>query len=249
MINYKQSKGFTLVELMVSVGIVTILAMIALPAYNKYTVKAQISEGLRMADEVKLKVVEYYNQNGSMPPNNASIYWTPTAGGKYVSGITVHPNGLISVKFGPNANKVIQSEEVPGDPPLVQGQPYYQNMLGQGFTDQKTAIDRYAQVVPQSGIDSNNCYIQYGNQIVCASNSGGAMVGYKGIAPVSCDAGEMIVGGKCVADPGATMAESTGTLELTPTPDGTGTVKWGCTMTIDMAYIPSGCTYHVSNII
>jgi len=60
----------------------------------------------------------------------------------------------------------------------------------------------------------------------------------------------MISGGKCVPNPNAKMASSTGVLDLTPTPDPTtNTVKWGCTMTIDMAYIPSGCTFRMSGIL
>ena len=60
-------KGFTLIELMIVVAIIGILAAIAIPAYQNYTVRAQVTEGLNLADGWKTAVAEYYAQNGVFP--------------------------------------------------------------------------------------------------------------------------------------------------------------------------------------
>ncbi|MDE2296454.1 MAG: pilin [Gammaproteobacteria bacterium] len=109
-------KGFTLIELMIVVAIIGILAAIAIPAYQNYTIRAQITEGLSLADGVKTAVQEYYANYGTMPTGIAT---TPTAGeltmastslsGKYVSAITL-ANGVISIAYGqPSSNAAIKS--------------------------------------------------------------------------------------------------------------------------------------------
>jgi len=137
--NYNKNKGFTLIELMISVAVVAILAVIAVPAYMKYTVKAQISEGLVMSDGVKTKVIEYYNENGVMPTSNADIDWDSSSGGKYVSNINVGENGKINVTFGLKANKVIQSKQVPGDTTITKNKPVYYSGTN-GYGDMSAAI-------------------------------------------------------------------------------------------------------------
>ena len=61
-------KGFTLIELMIVVAIVGILAAVAIPAYQDYTVRAQVSEGLSLASAAKAAVVESYGSNGAWRP-------------------------------------------------------------------------------------------------------------------------------------------------------------------------------------
>ena len=65
-------QGFTLIELMIVVAIIGILAAIALPAYQDYTIRSQASEGKILASGGKTAVAEFYNNTGRMPANNSS---------------------------------------------------------------------------------------------------------------------------------------------------------------------------------
>ena len=64
-------KGFTLIELMIVVAIIGILAAIAIPAYQDYTIRAQVTEGLNLASSIKTAVAETYANNGVLPGNLA----------------------------------------------------------------------------------------------------------------------------------------------------------------------------------
>ncbi|EMT3413281.1 pilin [Neisseria gonorrhoeae] len=65
-------KGFTLIELMIVIAIVGILAAVALPAYQDYTARAQVSEAILLAEGQKSAVTEYYLNHGTWPKDNAS---------------------------------------------------------------------------------------------------------------------------------------------------------------------------------
>ena len=84
-------KGFTLIELMIVIAIVGILAVVALPAYQDYTARAQMSEALTLAEGQKSAVVEYYSDKGVFPADNAAAgIAAPTEiKGKYVASVTV----------------------------------------------------------------------------------------------------------------------------------------------------------------
>ncbi|MCH6548628.1 MAG: pilin, partial [Proteobacteria bacterium] len=76
----KVQQGFTLIELMIVVAIIGILAAIAIPAYQDYTVRAQVSEGLNLGGGAKTAVTEYFQDRGAWPVNNteAGLDATPT---------------------------------------------------------------------------------------------------------------------------------------------------------------------------
>lgn len=102
--------GFTLIELMIVVAIIGILAAIAIPAYQDYTIRAQVSEGLVLADKAKTAVWEYYSNKGHLPSSNASAYIpSPTSiSGNYVSQVKI-ANSAIIVTYGNKANSAIRS--------------------------------------------------------------------------------------------------------------------------------------------
>ena len=98
-------KGFTLIELMIVVAIIGILAAIAIPAYQNYTIRAQVSEGSSLIGGVEAAFDEHYANTGTAANDTAlaSIGITKVIAGTYVSGVT-YATGLITVKYGANAN-------------------------------------------------------------------------------------------------------------------------------------------------
>src|SRR3984957_6023042 len=93
-------KGFTLIELMIVVAIIGILAAIAIPAYQNYTIRAQVTEGLSLADGWKTGISEYYAQNGTFPTCTSTtggagcIAATAASTGKYVGSVTILTGGI-----------------------------------------------------------------------------------------------------------------------------------------------------------
>jgi len=85
----KKQQGFTLIELMIVVAIIGILAAIAVSAYQDYTIRAQVSEGLNLAGGAKEAVSEYFMDRGAYPTTNAMAGLSAAASisGKYVVGV------------------------------------------------------------------------------------------------------------------------------------------------------------------
>ncbi|HGH6916472.1 TPA: pilin [Neisseria meningitidis] len=109
-------KGFTLIELMIVIAIVGILAAVALPAYQDYTARAQMSEALTLAEGQKSAVVEYYSDNGTFPNSNTSagIAASNEIKGKYVASVKVEGNASVAsitatMNYS-NVNKDIQGK-------------------------------------------------------------------------------------------------------------------------------------------
>jgi len=101
-------KGFTLIELMIVVAIIGILAMIAIPAYQTYLIRAQIAEGLNIVGPVKQALAEYHKDTGNYPANNAqAALLIPTSyAGSYVTSMSVN-GATISILYGNKANAEI----------------------------------------------------------------------------------------------------------------------------------------------
>jgi type IV pilus assembly protein PilA len=108
----KMQRGFTLIELMITVAIVGILAALAIPAYQNYTVKAKVSEGMQLADAAKTAVAQYYQTQNAWPTTNAAAGLPATISGNYVTSVNVGNNGVIHVTYnaasGAGAGTVIE---------------------------------------------------------------------------------------------------------------------------------------------
>ena len=105
-------KGFTLIELMIVVAIIGILAAIAIPAYQDYTIRSQVTEGLNLASAAKAAVSESFGSSGNWPADNtaAGLSLDTDIQGKYVNSVKVLAGGQIQITYENDVNTKIKGQ-------------------------------------------------------------------------------------------------------------------------------------------
>ena len=116
----RRKNGFTLIELMIVVAIIGILAAVALPAYQDYTIRAQVSESMALSSGLKTAVADYFSASGAFPGTNQAAVCGDNGGacagsaatdnkGNYVSSIAVAADGVLNITMGNKANAAIST--------------------------------------------------------------------------------------------------------------------------------------------
>jgi type IV pilus assembly protein PilA len=93
----RRQQGFTLIELMIVVAIIGILAAVAIPAYQDYTVRAKLSEAITAAAPAKTSVAEYAVSQNALPPDASAAGFSSNVDSKYVQSVIWNASSQIEV--------------------------------------------------------------------------------------------------------------------------------------------------------
>lgn len=115
-------KGFTLIELMIVVAIIGILAAVALPAYQDYTVRAKVSEAILAASACRTSITEVYQSGGTAPAADAWGCGEGSNSSQYVKQLSTDVNGVITVTLTKNVATALEDKTI-RLVPYVQGNP------------------------------------------------------------------------------------------------------------------------------
>ncbi|MEL7536402.1 MAG: pilin [Pseudomonadota bacterium] len=118
------SSGFTLIELMIVVAIIGILASIAIPAYQDYTIRAQVVEAFSITGELKVSIKDFHRDRGRFPTDNAEagVPEPEFLIGNYVTRVEIR-NGALDVEFGNYVNTMLAGKRLSLRPIVVTGSP------------------------------------------------------------------------------------------------------------------------------
>jgi len=120
----KKMLGFTLIELMIVIAIIGMMATYALPSFQDRVIRAQVSEGVGLAEFARQSVQAYYSKNRRMPKDNAAAGLPPADKiiGNYVAGVAVR-DGAIVITYGNRSNRNIVGRKLAVRPAAVEGYP------------------------------------------------------------------------------------------------------------------------------
>lgn len=111
---FSRQQGFTLIEMMIVVAIIGILASLATSAYQTYSVRAQVAEGISLSANAKTPIVNFFQDRGEAPANRAQAGLTANntdSVGNYVTSLAV-VNGRIDITFGNRASAAIAGQSL-----------------------------------------------------------------------------------------------------------------------------------------
>jgi type IV pilus assembly protein PilA len=120
----RSARGFTLIELMIVISIIGIMATMAVPSYQDRILRAQVSEGLALAQFAQQAVQAEYTRSHVLPANNAAAGLPPADRivGNYVTSLAVHDGGIV-MTYGNRSNRHLEGQKLSLRPATVEGYP------------------------------------------------------------------------------------------------------------------------------